>query len=394
MTPTGQPVAPDDLLLAAGAVVVPDRVLRPGWLQVRDGRLLAVGAGRPPRPPDLDLPEGWLLPGFVDMHSHGGGGGDFPSGRPEDAATAVAFHRGHGTTTMVASLVTAELPALETAVSALADVADDGLLAGIHLEGPWLSPARAGAHAVRLLRHPDPHEVDRLLRAARGHLTMVTLAPELPGGLDAVAQVTAAGGIAAVGHTAADHQTTVRAVEAGARVATHLFNAMPSVHHRAPGPVPALLTAESVSVELILDGVHLHPAVAALAARAAGRHRTVLVTDAIAAAGTGDGARQLGGLAVDVHEGVARLAGTDTIAGSTLTMDRAWAFAVRACGLPPEDASLAASTNPARLLGLADVTGALVPGLRADVVALDAAWRVRRVLSAGRWVGGTTEGAP
>ena len=385
----GQPermaASPGELLLAAGAVVVPDGVLRPGWVRVQDGRLTAVQAGPPPRTPDFHLPGGWLLPGFVDLHVHGGGGGDFASGSPEQAAAAAAFHRAHGTTTMVASLVTARPAAMEAAVSALAEVADDGLIAGIHLEGPWLAAARAGAHTAELLRAPSAPDVDRLLRAGRGHVRVVTLAPELPGGLAAVAQVAASGGIAAIGHTAADYTTTVRAVEAGARLATHLFNAMPPVHHRSPGPVPALLSAEQVSVELILDGVHLHPAVAALAARAAGRHRTVLVTDAISAAGIGDGPHMLGGLPVEVYEGVARLAGTDTIAGSTLTMDRSWSFAVGECGLAPEDASLAASTNPARLLGLEGCTGALVPGLRADVVALDGAFQVCGVLGAGLW---------
>jgi N-acetylglucosamine-6-phosphate deacetylase len=286
---------------------------------------------------------------------------------------------------VVASLVTARPDALEAAVAALADLADDGRLAGIHLEGPWLAPAKAGAHDPRLLRDPDPAEIDRLLRAGRGSVRVVTLAPELPGGLAAVRQVAAAGAVPAVGHTAADYDTTLRAVEAGARLATHLFNAMPPLHHRHPGAVAALLEADDVAVELVLDGVHLHPAVAALAARRAGPGRTVLVTDAIAAAGAADGTYRLGDRDVTVAAGTAHLAGTDVIAGSTLTMDAAWRAAVRSCGLTPVEASHAASTTPARVAGLAGVTGALAAGLRADLVLLDRSLEVTGVMAGGRW---------
>lgn len=375
----------DGVVLAAGSVVTPDRVLCPGWVHVRNGRLVAVGEGAPPRPADRELSEGWLLPGFVDVHVHGGGGADLGTARPEDVAAATSLHRAHGTTTMLASLVTAEPATLETAVAALADLVDDGLLAGIHLEGPWLSPERAGAHDPRLLRAPDQVELGRLLSAGRGTVRVVTLAPELPGGLLAVRRIVAEGAVAAVGHTAADHDTTVRAVEAGARLATHLWNAMPPLHHREPGPVAALLAAEEVAVELVLDGVHLHPAAAALAARRAGSRRTVLVTDAIAAAGAPEGRYRLGGQDVTVTGGEAHLSGTDVIAGSTLTMDRAWRNAVESTGFTPVEASLAASTNPARLLGLAAETGAVVPGLRADLVLLDGARQVVGVMAGGRW---------
>lgn len=373
-------------MLAAGAVVTPDDVLRPGWVQVREGRLVAVHGGVPPRRPDRVLDDGWIVPGFVDTHVHGGGGGDLTTGRVDDVAAATSLHRAHGTTAMVASLVTADLTALQAAVSALADLVDEGRLAGIHLEGPWLAPSRAGAHDPRWLREPAPADVDRLLRAGRGHVRVVTLAPELAGGLAAVRQVTGAGAVAAIGHTAADYDTTLRAVEAGAGVATHLFNAMPAVHHRAPGAVVALLEAEEVAVELVLDGVHLHPAVGRLAAGLAGPLRTLLVTDAIAAAGIGDGIHRLGGREVRVDHGVAHVADSDVIAGSTLTMDRAWRSAVVSCRLSPREASLAASTNPARVLGLAHLTGALVPGLRADLVLLDHSLHVAAVMTAGRWV--------
>jgi N-acetylglucosamine-6-phosphate deacetylase len=373
------------IIMAADAVVVPSGVLRPGWIEVESGQLRAVAEGSPPRDPDLRLPGGWLLPGFVDLHVHGGGGGDMSSGRIDAVAAAVEFHRTHGTTTMVASLVTASLPELHTAVIGLADMVDKGLVGGIHLEGPWLSSSRCGAQDRRLLRSPEPAEVEKLLKLGRGRITAVTVAPELEGGLEAIRRIVDSGALAAIGHTEAGYDMTRRAIVAGARVATHLFNAMPSIHHRDPGPIPALLEAEDVSVELVLDGVHIHPAVAALAAERAGPDRTLLITDAMSAAGTPDGSYRLGTVEVSVANGVARL-GNGALAGSTLTMDTAWRFAVQECGMSPHSASCAASTNPARLLGLGDVTGALVPGLRADVVALDASMHVQGVMVAGAWL--------
>lgn len=374
------------IVVAAAHVVTPDGPAGPGWIEVSGGRLQAVGEGKPPRPADVDAGRGWLLPGFIDVHVHGGGGTDFVGGNAEDVVRAVDFHRAHGTTTLLASLVSADADAMESAVTALADLADAGLIAGIHLEGPWLAPTRCGAHDVAALALPTRPTVDRLLTAGRGHVRVVTLAPEVSGGLDAVRQVVAAGAVAAVGHTEADYDLTRGAVAAGARLATHLFNAMRGLHHRAPGPVAALLESPEVLVELVLDGVHVHPAMAALAAQRAGRDRLLLVTDAMAAAGAPDGDYQLGAREVHVVDGVARLAGRDVIAGSTLTMDAAWRFAVQQCGLSPTDASRAASTNPARMLGLDGRTGALTPGLRADVVVLDGSMRVDRVMDRGQWL--------
>jgi N-acetylglucosamine-6-phosphate deacetylase len=382
---TPPPGASSGLLVAADHVVTPAGSHGPGWIEVRGDLLTAVGHGPPPRPPDVDAEDGWLLPGFIDLHVHGGGGADFMDAQSEDVARVVAFHRAHGTTTMLASLVSAGVDELRTAVAALADLADAGLIAGVHLEGPWLARGRCGAHDPRALTVPKPGDVDRLLEAGRGHVRVVTLAPEVSGGLEAVSRVVGLGAVAAVGHTEADYGLTRRAVDAGARLATHLFNAMSGLHHRAPGPVAALLESPEVGVELVLDGVHVHPAMVALAACAAGPDRLLLVTDAIAAAGAPDGEYRLGAQAVQVRDAVARLAGSDVIAGSTLTMDAAWRFAVQVCGLSPADASRAASTNPARALGLAHRTGALSAGLRADVVVLDRSLRVDRVMAAGRW---------
>jgi N-acetylglucosamine-6-phosphate deacetylase len=372
------------VLVSAGRVVTPARVFAPGWLLVEGDRIAEVGPGEPPRTPDVALPDAIVVPGFVDVHAHGGGGASFDGGSAEQAATVTRAHLEHGTTSMIASLVTDSIDGLARSVRNLADVVDDGILRGIHLEGPWLSPQHAGAHDPGLLLEPKPEDLDRLLDAGRGHVRMVTVAPELTGGLDAVRRLNAAGVVAAIGHTDATYDVAVAALDAGASVGTHLFNAMRGLHHREPGPVAALLEHPDAYVELIADGVHVHPAALRLAAGDK-PHLTVLVTDAMAAAAAADGEYQLGSMTVTVRDGVARLTEGGAIAGSTLTMAAAVRYAVQVVGLPIEDAVRAATASPAALLRL-DRIGALLPGYLADLVVLDPALDVRRVLHRGLWV--------
>jgi N-acetylglucosamine-6-phosphate deacetylase len=266
-------------------------------------------------------------------------------------------------------------------VRALRPLVDERVLAGVHLEGPWLSLEHRGAHDAALLQAPDAAALDRLLAAGGGSVKMVTLAPELPGGLELVRRTVAAGALAAVGHTGATYAQARAAFAAGARVATHLHNAMRALHHREPGPAVAALEDDRVTIELINDGVHLHDAVTRLAFGVAGPARTAFITDAMAAAGMPDGDYELGALAVRVQDGVARLAEGGSIAGSTLTMDVALRRAVQVLGLPIADAARAAATTPARVLGLS--TGALEPGLDADLVVLDADLAVTAVMVRG-----------
>ncbi|HNM83098.1 MAG TPA: N-acetylglucosamine-6-phosphate deacetylase [Mycobacterium sp.] len=374
------------MLLTADTVLTGRELLRPGWIDVSDV-VCAVGAGVPPRPADRALGAVTVVPGFVDTHFHGGGGANFSSAVPEQTATVMALHRGHGTTTAVASLVTAGPEELLRQVGGLsADVAA-GLLAGIHLEGPWISAKRCGAHDPSLMRDPDPAEIDRLLTAAGGAIRMVTLAPERDGALAAIPRLVDAGVVVAVGHTEASYEQTRAAIDAGATVGTHLFNAMRPIHHREPGPVIALLEDSRVTVEMIADGVHVDPALYRHAVRSAGADRMSLITDAMAAAGMSDGPYTLGALAVEVVDGVARVAGTDTIAGSTATMDRVFRFAVEHSGLPRDQSLMQAvrqsSVNPARALGLP--VADLVAGA-ANLVVLDAALAVTGVLHRGQWL--------
>lgn len=386
-------------LIAARRALTPDGRRAPYWVEIAAGqsgtaaaetpdagvgRILAAGEGPPPRTPDLKV-RGILSPGFVDVHCHGGGGHSFAEG-PQQARQAAAAHRAQGTTTLLASLVTDPLPALRESLQSLAPLVEAGELAGIHLEGPWLSPQHKGAHSEVFLQPPRPEDVADLL--STGTVAMVTLAPELPGGLDAVRQMVSHGAVAAVGHTDATYQQVSQALDAGASAGTHLFNAMRGLHHREPGPAGALLEHGSAFLELIADGVHLHPAMLRLIF-AQHPDRAVLISDAMAAAAAEDGDYTLGSLNVRVSGGEARILESDgtvgAIAGSTLTVGAAVRYAVQQAGVPAEQALAAATANPAAMLGLERV-GSLSVGDRADLVVLDEELGVERVMQAGVWV--------
>ncbi|MCX5524892.1 N-acetylglucosamine-6-phosphate deacetylase [Streptomyces bobili] len=383
-TPSGaRQAATHPQVLTGATVVLPTGTVPDGRVTI-DGTKIAPEAAQGTARV-IDVRNHWLVPGFVDLHNHGGGGASF-SGSAEDAQKAIHAHRRHGTTTLVASTVTDDMDVLVRQAGLLSELAEQGDLAGIHFEGPFISPCRKGAHSEALLRDPDPAEVRKLIEAARGRARMVTLATELPGGIDSVRLLAEHGVIAAVGHTDATYEQTVEAIEAGATVATHLFNAMPPLGHRAPGPIAALLEDERVTVELINDGVHLHPAALELAFHRAGAGRVAFITDAMDAAGIGDGRYMLGPLEVEVSEGVARLVEGGSIAGSTLTLDRAFKRAVTVDRLPVQDVVAALSANPARLLGMDDRVGSLEPGKDADLVLLDDNFDLKGVMRQGVWV--------
>lgn len=354
------------------------------WILFEDGRVRARGQGgsHPDASAIVDGGGGCLTPGFVDIHGHGGGGASYDDG-PGAIREARALHRAHGTTRAVVSLVTATLDELAERAAMVAEFAEqDDTVLGSHLEGPFLDPGHKGAHTASLLRAPDAASVARLLEAGRGTIRQVTLAPELPGALDAVRRLTGEGVVVAVGHTDADADAARRAFDAGASVLTHAFNAMRGIHHRAPGPVVAALRDPRVTLELIADGVHIDLEVVATAFTAA-PDRIALVTDAMAAAGSDDGHYRLGGLEVTVSDGVARL-DDGTIAGSTLTQDAALRRVVGA-GVDLGLAVAALTRVPARAIGRPEL-GRLDVGAIADAVLLDGELGVRRVWVAGEAV--------
>jgi N-acetylglucosamine-6-phosphate deacetylase len=356
------------------------------WVLFDSTTIAASGAGAASAPhadESIDLDGARLVPGFIDLHGHGGGGHAYDDGGAELAA-ALAAHRVHGTTRSVISLVANPLGELRERLSEIAAVAStDPLVLGSHLEGPFLAPGQRGAHNADFLREPDPESVESLLAAAGGTLRQLTIAPELPGALEAIAELAAAGVTVAVGHSEATFEQARDAFDAGARMLTHAFNAMPGLHHRAPGPVLAALEDERVTLELILDGHHVHPGVAALLFDEA-PGRVALITDAMAAAAAADGDYRLGSLNVSVRDGLAVLSGTSTIAGSTLTQDAALQLALSEAGLAPAAAVAALTTVPARALGLGDRLGLLEPGYAADAVVLAPDGTVMQVWAEGR----------
>lgn len=381
--------ATGSLVIHSARIVDGGDIVDNGWVRIEDGVVTGRGTGSEWTAADevvdavaLAGPGALLTPGFVDIHGHGGAGAAFDDG-VEAIRTGREMHRAHGTTRAVISLVTAPLESLARSVALIADLTEtDADILGSHLEGPFLDPGHHGAHEPSLLRHPTAADVALLLDAGRGTVRQITIAPELPGGLDAIRQIVAAGSAAAVGHTDADATMAVSAFEAGASILTHAFNAMPGIHHRAPGPVLAAAADHRVVLEAIADNVHLDPHVVKLVFDSAPA-RVALITDAMAAAGSADGHYDLGAVSVTVENGVARADDTGSIAGSTLTQDVALQRAVQA-GVALPEAVRALTQTPARAIGRDASLGSLTTGMLGDAVLLDADLRVARVWSGPR----------
>jgi N-acetylglucosamine-6-phosphate deacetylase len=383
---------------AASSVIHSVRLISSGidragaFVAFRDGQVLATGTGSGWREHAddgaevLDGTDHVLTPGLLDIHNHGGAGASY-SESADAIRTARRFHRQHGTTRQLLSLVTAAPDVLISQIQvAAAETQRDPTILGIHLEGPFLARQYCGAHDPTLLRDPDPDLVERLLAAADGTLRQVTMAPERAHFAESARILSQAGVVVAAGHTAATFEQARAAIDAGATLLTHTFNAMPGMHHRAPGPVLAFVENPGGWLEVIDDGVHVRPEVIRMLCRLA-PGRVALVSDAMAAAGVGDGRYHLGNLDVDVIQGVARMTGGKSLAGSTLTLDVAVARAVQEVGLTPLAAIEAATAVPAQILGVDDRFGRLEPGYVSDAVLFDNDWQVRAVWIDGKPVG-------
>jgi N-acetylglucosamine-6-phosphate deacetylase len=369
------------IVIAASQVIHSTSQIGPGWFRIEAGRIVEKGDGDvTPFATDELTKVNELSPGLVDMHVHGAGGVDFAE-LGVDPQPAIDYHHAAGSTSLVASLTSCAPGALINRIAELAPLVQARRLAGLHLEGPWLSMARRGAHASGLLRLPELSELDAVLEAGQGTIRMVTLAPELAGAIAAIDALVSAGVVVALGHTDADADVVERAIDHGATVITHLFNGMPPLHHRRPGPIGIGLTDQRVSVELIADGVHVNDTVLDLA-RASAPGRVALVSDAMAATGLGDGTYTLAGSRVVVSEGVARLAEGRSLAGSTTTLGASVAR-LRARGVPAGELVNSASLTPSRLLGLH--APALGVGELADILVRDPAG-LTRTMREGRWL--------
>lgn len=368
------------MFTVTGEIVTPTGVLSNGALTIDDsGRIAEVTATRTasPQSGDIDAPGFLILPGFVDVHVHGGGGADFMHGTPDAVRQIARTHARFGTTSLLATTLTASREATDTAIKALLTVSeagqgqDEARLAGVHLEGPYICVAKRGAQPEAFVRPPDAEEFAHWITLSGGRIKKITLAPEIAGA-EAIVRLAQAQGItASLGHTAATAAEVEAAIGWGVTSATHIFNAMTGLHHREPGAAGAALARPEIVCEVIADGIHLHPLVVRLIAAAKGSRGAVLITDAIEGAAMPDGEYTLGGFPMLVQNGTAAFA-DGTLAGSVLTMSTAFTNLRRfAPTLSLPGAALLSSGNALRQMGLDHERGALAPGMTADLVVLD-----------------------
>jgi N-acetylglucosamine-6-phosphate deacetylase len=354
------------MIITAARAVIDGKDRSEIWIDIREGLIHEIGDG--PHPSAERKFTGTLIPGFVDIHCHGGGGYYFSNLNPDQITGAIDIHRQAGTTTQYASLVTADLSQLKAQIESLIPFVRSGDLAGIHLEGPYLSRAKCGAHAPELLRAPHLEEVQSLIEWGQGTIAMVTIAPELEGALESITWLASQGIVAAIGHSDADADTARAAIDAGAKVVTHFTNAMAKMVG-GQSMATEVLDDSEISLELINDGTHVPIDVIEILKKNA-LDRTILVTDAMSAAGGNDGKYLIGNLEVEVKDSIARLVHNGSLAGSTLTMERAFVNFINKDGVNIVDAVHASSTHAAKVFRLNSV-GSISVGKKADILHFD-----------------------
>jgi N-acetylglucosamine-6-phosphate deacetylase len=354
------------MIIQASSGIVEGTLRNNFWLEIKHGSISTIEDGIAQNPEKIVT--GILIPGFVDIHCHGGGGAYFSSSEPDDIVRVIEAHQKHGTTSMLASLVSEPIEELIQQIKRLDPFVGTSAIKGIHLEGPYLSHARCGAHDPSMLRTPTIKELQKLIDAGQGNISMITLAPELEGALEAIDFLVEEGVVVALGHTEASGAIAEQAIDYGATLITHFTNGMPKIATDAGTITEVALDDDRLSLELILDGVHISDGdtqeILAVAA-----HRSILVTDAISAAGNGDGNYHLGGLDVEVKEGIARLVSSRTLAGSTLTMDRAFLKLHKDYKVSIEDSVNSSSALAAGEIGMGNV-GEIAVGMTADLLEL------------------------
>lgn len=381
----------DRIIIANGRVITPWRVLEKGAVIIEGGKIVAVKEGFEPsegaEATIIDATGKTVTPGFVDIHVHGGVGYDTMDATPQAIQKMAEFFASHGVTGFLPTTVTASREAILAAIENIAMCQSRSTggaqVLGVHVEGPYINPSKPGAQPLQHIRPADPDEYREFF--AWNNVRLITLAPEIPANKALIPYAVQQGATVAVGHSTASYEEVLGAVRLGLSHACHTFNGMAGLHHREPGTVGAVLTCAEITAEVIADNVHVHPAVIKLLVQAKGVERTVLMTDAIRAAGLSDGTYDLGGQPVTVHEGVARIA-TGSLAGSTLTMDKAVRNAMAATGLSLAEVLPMASYNPAQVIGMEREKGSLEPGKDADIVLLDEEFRVALTMVGGRVV--------
>ncbi len=334
--------------------------------------------------------EGYLMPGFIDVHVHGGNNGDFMNASHESFDKITSFHAAHGTTAMLATTMTAAKDAIEAVLEAVASYRQTEMpyseLIGVHLEGPFISEKWPGAQNPAFIHEPSLEWLQEWTSRWPEQIKLLTMAPEKPGSVDAIKWMTANNIIVACGHTDSVYSDIQTAADAGLTHAVHTYNAMKGLHHREPGTLGAVLTDDRIHCEIIADGEHVHPAAINLMLRCKPLDKVIIITDAIEAAGMPDGVYQLGGLSVTVKNGTARLTEGNALAGSSLTMNKAIRYMSENTRLPLQQISQFASGNPARELGIFETTGSIEEGKNADLVWLDQQFNVQQTWVKGRSV--------
>jgi N-acetylglucosamine-6-phosphate deacetylase len=379
------------LAIVNGAVVTPEQIFAPGLVLIEDGRIQFVGmmtdAELEVGAKILDATGQFVLPGFVDTHVHGSGGDDVMTDGAAGIQRAARNMLRYGTTAWLPTTIAARHEEILLAIAATREAERTSepmaQILGLHLEGPYINLKFKGAQPDEGIRDPNFDELDELLTAAEGRIKVMTLAPELPGSLEMIRRLKAHNIVASLGHSECDYDTALAAIDAGATYATHLFNAMSGVHHRKPGLAACCLNEPGICAEIILDGVHVNPQMARLAARNKGRAGLALVTDATTAQGCGDGVYQLGKFQVNVRGALCTLMDGVTIAGSVLTMNHAVENAIAFTGMNLLDVAYMAATVPAQRCGVADYKGSIEVGKDADIAILQANYAVAATIVNG-----------
>ena len=354
------------MIIQASGAIIDGSLLGDLWIETSNGVIASINPGTHSKPDSST--NGVLIPGFVDIHCHGGGGHYFSATTSDSIAAAINAHKETGTTSLVASLVSESINDLKAQIQRLVPFYTRGEIVGIHLEGPYLSHARCGAHEPSLLIDPTVTQLQELITLGQGAIKMVTIAPELHGAQEAIAYLASVGVFAAIGHTEGNYQDASIATDNGASIVTHFLNAM-NKENTEGSIANFVINDPRLAVELIVDGHHLaFEKVQELFASIG--DRIVLVSDAMAAAGNGDGLYAIGALPVEVKNGVARLSSNQKLAGSTLTISQAFFNLINHCGLSLNQAVHATSTQPAQVFGLQD-RGQIAIGMRADLLSYD-----------------------